>query len=208
MSAVATVPAAVGSPAGGGPPADGRRRRRATNRQTVLQALVDLFAEGVYQPSAADIAARAGISPRSLFRYFDDVDDLSRAAIEFELSRARPLFEVAVPAGSTLGERVDLVAAARVRLFAAIAPAARAARVSAHRNAVVAAQVAEARRYLRHQLSDVFAAELAGARAGRLPALDALCSFEAYDLLQGQGLTAARIAAVVADALGALLDDR
>src|SRR5438128_1011303 len=69
---------------------DGRRLRREQNREAVLDALVELFAEGLYQPSANDIAERAGISPRSLFRYFDDIDDLNRATIERQLAAARP----------------------------------------------------------------------------------------------------------------------
>ena len=58
---------------------DGRRLRRDQNREAVLDALVALFHEGIYQPSTNDIAERAGISPRSVFRYFEDVDDLNRA---------------------------------------------------------------------------------------------------------------------------------
>ena len=42
---------------------DGRRLRREQNRESVIDALIELFGEGVYQPSSADIAERAGISP-------------------------------------------------------------------------------------------------------------------------------------------------
>ena len=38
---------------------DGRRLRREQNREAVLDALAALFSEGVYQPSANDIAERA-----------------------------------------------------------------------------------------------------------------------------------------------------
>ena len=50
---------------------DGRRERRAGNRQAALDALVELFGDDRFQPSTAEIAERAGISARSLFRYFD-----------------------------------------------------------------------------------------------------------------------------------------
>ena len=122
-------PAAVGAGAaadGGGPESDGRRRRRTQNREAVLDALVSLFDEGVYEPSSAEIAERAGLSPRSLFRYFDDVDDLSRAAIERQLAAALPLVEPGVGSEAPLPARIAELVDARVRLYEAIEPAARA----------------------------------------------------------------------------------
>ena len=75
---------------------DGRRLRREQNREAVIDALVALFEEGSYTPSSNEIAERAGISPRSLFRYFDDVDDLNRTAVERHINTHRALFDVAV----------------------------------------------------------------------------------------------------------------
>jgi AcrR family transcriptional regulator len=186
---------------------DGRRLRREQNREAVLDALVALFHEGIYQPSTNDIAERAGISPRSVFRYFEDVDDLNRAAIERQLSKARPLLDVGVDPGTATRAKIARVVEARVHLYETIAPAARAARVSAHRHAVVAAQVDESRRYLRNQLRRLFAPELQDHRATRFPAIDALCAFETYELLRtDQGLSRAKIVAALTDALSALLD--
>src|SRR6185437_733480 len=60
---------------------DGRRLRRDRNRMAVVDALLDLYGESNLRPSTAEIADRAGLSHRSLFRYFDDFDDLCREAI-------------------------------------------------------------------------------------------------------------------------------
>lgn len=185
---------------------DGRRLRREQNRDAVLDALAELFVEGVYQPSSNEIAERAGISPRSLFRYFDDVDDLSRATIERQLARARPLLELDVSPTAPTTDKIAALVEARMRLFEATAPAARAARVCAHRHPVVAQQVHESRAYLRRQVRKAFAPELEGARAALFPAVDALCSFETHQLLRvDQGLSRARTAASLTDALTALL---
>jgi TetR/AcrR family transcriptional regulator, regulator of autoinduction and epiphytic fitness len=185
---------------------DGRRLRREQNRDAVLDALAELFVEGVYQPSSNQIAERAGISPRSLFRYFDDVDDLSRATIERQLARARPLLELDVAPASPTADKIAAVVEARMRLFEATAPAGRAARVCAHRHPVVAQQMHESRSYLRRQLRTLFAPELKGARVALLPAIDALCSFETYQLLRvDQSLSRARTAASLTEALTALL---
>ncbi|MDQ1403321.1 MAG: hypothetical protein QOG03_1637, partial [Actinomycetota bacterium] len=56
--------AANPAPTQAGDELDGRRLRREQNRAAVLAALVDLFAEGEYQPNANLIAERAGLSPR------------------------------------------------------------------------------------------------------------------------------------------------
>jgi AcrR family transcriptional regulator len=188
-------------------PADGRRRRRHQNREAVIDALVASFADGVYQPSTAAIAARAGISPRSLFRYFDDVDDLSRAAIERQLASARPLFAVDASPDDPTATKIRKVVAARLALFEAIAPGARAGRVCAPVNPVVAAQLHESRSLYRDQVRDLFARELR-ARPTALPAVDVLLSFESRELLcVEQGFTTAEAAAALVDSLAALLDD-
>ena len=186
---------------------DGRRLRREQNREAVLDALLELFREGVFDPSSADIAARAGLSPRSLFRYFDDVDDLHRAAIERQLAAARALLDPGIETNDSTTTKIERLVRARLKMFEAIAPAARAARVCAPSHGIVAAQLRDGRSHLRHQLSVTFAAELAGDRAKLLPALDALCSFETYELLRSDQLlsrTAAHDALV--RALTALLD--
>jgi AcrR family transcriptional regulator len=186
---------------------DGRHLRREQNREAVLDALVELFTEGCYQPSANDIAERAGISPRSLFRYFDDIDDLNRATIERHLAAARPQLDIAIEPDTPTRTKVERVVEARMRLFEMIAPAARAARGYALRHPVVAAHLRENRSYLRDQVHRLFAAELEGDRAALLPALDALCSFETCELLRfDQGLSRPKTASALVRALTALLE--
>lgn len=184
---------------------DGRNLRREQNRETVLETLSAMFREGVYQPTVNEVAARAGVSLRSLFRYFDDVDDLSHAAIERELHLASPLFDIACDPALPLAVRVRRTVEARVRLFEAVAPAARAARAFASKNPVVAERVTETRRQLRGHLKTTFAAEIER-RPELLPALDVLCSFESYDLMRrDQRLSRARALEVLVVAFTALL---
>ncbi len=186
---------------------DGRKLRREANRETVLDALVELYRDGQFEPSSAEIAERAGLSPRSLFRYFDDVDDLSHAAIDRQLRNARPLLDLSVGPDEVLATKVQHLVEARMRLFEAIAPPARAARVCAHRHPAIAAQIHEGRSFLRHQVKRLFAPELAGGRGNLLHAIDVLCSFETYELLRtDQGLSRAKTTAALVAALTALLD--
>ena len=178
---------------------DGRRLRREQNREAVLDALLERWAEGNYEPEVASIAERAGISARSLFRYFDDLDDLRRAAIERCVWAASPLIDPGVDPGEPMARKIEAVVAARARLYEATGPAMRAARACAHRSPIVAGQLHEGRTYFRRQLRQLFG-------EAQLPAIDSLCSFESYDLLRGEHrLSQPRAEAALVAALTALL---
>lgn len=194
----------------GGPDRDGRRRRRDGNRLAVVDAMLDLYQEGNLRPSVAEVAGRAGLSPRSLFRYFADVDDLSRVAVERQLERARPLYGLDVAAGAPLGERIAAVVAQRIRLFGAVAPAATVMRLQAPFQTALATELRRNRSMLREQLRATFAPELAAmgptAAGEALAALDVLCSFESVQLLrEDQRLAPGSATAALTAALGAVL---
>jgi AcrR family transcriptional regulator len=188
------------------PAVDGRRLRRAQNREAVLDALVSLFADGVFDPTTDAIAERAGISARSLFRYFDDVDDLRRSAVDHVMARARPLLDHGVPLDAPLADRIAGLVAARTRLFETSGPGARAGRLGAYRNPTTAARLHETQTLLRRQVAELFAPELTGPRAAHRPAVVVLCAFETYELMRfEQGLSRAKTVASLVAALTALL---
>jgi AcrR family transcriptional regulator len=206
---VAVTAAAVTATAAQVPAGDGRRLRREQNREAVIDALLDFFAAGIYNPSSTEVATRAGLSPRSLFRYFDDIDDLHRAAADRQIQIALPLLQLAVGPEDATAAKVEAVARSRVRLFERSGPAGRALRACAHRDELLTGELQRSRAFLAGQLSDLFAAELAEL-AGRadavLEAIDVLCSFESYDLLSRRASRPpAAIVAVLVTALTALL---
>jgi AcrR family transcriptional regulator len=182
--------------------------RREANRESVIDALIELFEEGSYTPSSGEIAERAGISPRSLFRYFDDVDDLNRAAVERHLNTHRALFEIEIDPDGPTHTKIERFVDARVRLHETVAPAARAARLVEHRREVLARQLLETRTYMRAQVQRVFARELRGKRAALLPAVDELCSFEAYEFMRtSHRMSRAKATAAITAALTQMLDN-
>jgi len=194
----------------GGDAVDGRTARRDRNRAAVVDALLTLYRDGNLRPSSLEIAERAGLSPRSLFRYFEDVDDLTREAIEVMERRAWALLPVDARPDDPLADRIAALVAQRSRLFEAVAPAAAVSRLQAPFQPLLAAELHRTRAFLRQQLTDLFPTELASRGAGRtatrLGAVDVLCTFESYQLLRNdQGLTAARARAVLVEALTALL---
>jgi len=170
------------------PTVDGRRASRDRNLNAVVDALLDLFAEGNLRPGAAEIAARSGLSRRSVFRYFDDLDALDRIAIERQVARVGHLIELAEPGAGAVASRIDRLIAQRVRLFEAILPAGRVSRLRAPFEPVVADELARSRDLFRRQVERHFADVLRplprGERNAALGAAEVLCSFEAYELLR------------------------
>ncbi|HKA83668.1 MAG TPA: TetR/AcrR family transcriptional regulator [Acidimicrobiales bacterium] len=189
---------------------DGRHRRSERSRAAVVDALLSLYDDGVVRPGVADIAARAGVSPRSVFRHFDDLEGLAEAAIERQWQRVHRLFDPP-PQGGDRASRISALVDQRLRLYGAVIGVARAAVVLASSSAVVATTLRARRRLLGDQVDALFARELdalpVSARTDLAAALEAAASLENVDYLRTHaGLGADRAAAVVRRTLHALLE--
>ncbi len=185
---------------------DGRRMRRELNREAVIDALIAFFRAGNYNPSCGEIATRAGLSERSLFRYFDDVADLHRAAADKEITDVLQLVASAATAQDPTQVKIERMVHARAALWERAGPAARALGANAHRHASLAAELDRYRSFLRGQLRELFAPELAARGTAVLPAMEVLCSHHSWDRLRhGQGMSAESAAAALIAALTALL---
>jgi AcrR family transcriptional regulator len=167
---------------------DGRTARRDRNRDLVLDAVIELFAEGQLTPSAADVADRSGVSLRSVYRYYEDLDALVRAAIARHAARVAPLLEISDPGVGPLDARVARFVAGRMRLYEAVAPTARAALLRAPVNRYLRERLERVREMLRLQTEAMFAPELAAMPAGRRRAVsaaaDTLLQFESAEHLR------------------------
>jgi TetR/AcrR family transcriptional regulator, regulator of autoinduction and epiphytic fitness len=189
--------------------ADGRRRRAERSRAAVVDALLSLYDDGVVRPGAAEVAERAGVSTRSVFRHFADLEALAQAAIDRQWARVHELFEPPSAEGDVQARAAALVDQ-RLRLHAAIIGVARAAVVLALSSATVAATMRERHRLLAGQVAELFAPEL---RVLRPPerrelgaALEATASLEHVDYLRTHaGLSDPDAGAVVRRTLLALL---
>ncbi len=189
---------------------DGRTARRDRNRDAVLDAAIDLFREDAVFPGPARVAERSGVSRRSVQRYFDDMDALLRAAMARHLERVGPLFEVDGLGEGGLDDRVARLVDARLRLYAAIAPMARAAVVRAHSNVRIRERLAEARQQQLEQAEAMFAPELgplpATSRRELVAAVDVLLGLEALErLLHDRGLPRAVVRRSLIGAVAAVV---
>lgn len=168
------------------PSVDGRRARRDRNRETVVDALLDLYREGEMAPSVARVAERSGVSHRSVFRYFEDLDELSLLAIERQAESVAHLIEIPEIGQGPLADRIERLVECRLALYEEAAPVARVARMRAPAIAVIAEDLKNSRELLRRQIRAHFRPELAVADDpdAVYAAAAVLCSLESIELLR------------------------
>ena len=189
---------------------DGRAARRNRGMNQVLDAMIELFTQGNLDPTPEQVAALAGVSGRTVYRYFEDRTALVHAAIDRHFERISPLAVIPHLGEGTLDERIDRLVSARVRLFDAVASAYRAASAKASGDPILADRLDFTRAALREQAELQFSSELdaldPSTRATRAAAMELLAAFESVDGLRTtRGLSARATHAVLTDALGALL---
>jgi AcrR family transcriptional regulator len=167
---------------------DGRTARRDRNRVTVVDALLELFREGNLDPSSDEIAERAGLSARSLFRYFDDLSDLARTAIEAQMARVADLTTVPIEPDWTSVQRLTQVVDRRFGFYEAMGFVGIVARLRAPFQPVIDLELREMRSVWRSQFQSIMAealSTLAEPAVGEvLRAADILLSFESYQLMR------------------------
>jgi AcrR family transcriptional regulator len=202
------------SGAGAAPWVDGRQVRTQRSRQAICEACLDLVQEGVLQPSADQIADRAGLSRRSIFYHFADLAALYDAVVEAGMQRCAPLLEP-IPRSAPLDARVARLAEVRARFLEATTPFRRSLAAQALGGPVRGQAVRVGRELLRRQRDEVaalFADELAALPAPARPelaeALAAAVSPPTFEYLRSsRGLSLARTRAVMERSLAALLRD-
>jgi AcrR family transcriptional regulator len=193
---------------------DGRQSRALRSRRAICEACLDLVQEGVLQPSADQIADRAGLSRRSIFYHFSDLAALYDAVVEAGMQRCAPLLEE-IPRSAPVAARVARLAEGCARFFEATTPYRRSMAAGALVGPVKGEAVRVARELLRRQRDDIaglFDGELAALdapeRAELVEALAAAVSPGAWEHLRAsRGLSLVRARAVMQRSLAALLRD-
>jgi len=184
---------------------DGRLRRGERSREAIVAALFELVGEGVLQPTAQQVAERAGVGIRSVFRHFDDMDSLFATMDARLRADALPILRGAAPEGA-LRERARALVERRAKVFERVAPYKRSANVQRWRSRFLSTRHGAMVRELRADLLRSLP-ELADAPAETLEAADLITSFEAWDRLRAdQRLSRERAEATLGRALLALLE--
>jgi AcrR family transcriptional regulator len=175
----------------------------------VVRALLGLISEGDVRPTAGRIAERAGISLRSVYVHFDDLDDLFVAAAREQRGRVFALTRK-LPETGPFEVRLAAFVEQRARVLEAIAAVARAAALQEPFSPAIAAATKVARDFGRAELETVFAVELANldpaVRDRVLDTCDSLTASDTWDFLRvRRALDPHVAAATLATSLGLLL---
>jgi len=189
---------------------DGRSARKDRNRTAVVEAVLDLMDEGDLDPSVDDITASSGVSQRSVFRYFEGLDDLRRAVIEYHFERVEPLLEIPAADEGTFETRSKKFVNARLKLYEFAPNPTRVAWARASFDPQIAENAQTFRRLADEQIPVVFRPELKklkGADSSDTTALlAALVSFDSWDqLASAEGRSAAQIRRAWLRGISALL---
>lgn len=188
---------------------DGRTLRSRRTRTAVVDALLSLIEEGDLRPTAPRIAERAGVSLRSVYQHFRDLDALFATATDRALERIGALVRP-LPTSGPLDQRLSAFVTQRVRVLEALTPLRRAAMLQepfsphavAARDRVLALARAEIQLAFREELSRLEPT----ASADVLAALDAVSSWETWEVLRDhQGLSATKARKVLGRVLRSVL---
>ncbi|MDM7956218.1 TetR/AcrR family transcriptional regulator [Blastomonas sp.] len=75
------------------PHPDGRKQRSERSRLAIVDAMLDIIMGGKMEPSAAEIAERAGVSARTVFRHFEEMDSLYSEMTERMEAQIMPIIQ-------------------------------------------------------------------------------------------------------------------
>ncbi|MBM0256314.1 TetR/AcrR family transcriptional regulator [Micromonospora sp. 4G55] len=189
---------------------DGRSARAERTRVAIVDAHLALIDEGDLRPTGERIAERAGVSLRTLWTNFKDMETLfaatGRRVSERQESMVRPI-SPELPLTRRIGE----FSAQRARMLEVLAPSARASALREPFSPQLRRNREGNIARVRGEIETVFGPELAHAGPGREQLLDALTvasTWSAWSMMRdAMGLDVEAARATLTRTLGALLVD-
>jgi AcrR family transcriptional regulator len=121
-------PGGAGQPVGDSEPADGRAARAHRSRRAIVDAMRALHAEGDLRPTAPRVAERAGVSLRTVWQQFADMETLLVEANRRDNEILQSL-RMQIDPDQPLAARVRLFTGQRARILEQMTPSWRAARL-------------------------------------------------------------------------------
>jgi AcrR family transcriptional regulator len=158
------------------PRVDGRKARAGRTRTAVATALLSLLQDGHLRPTAAEIAQRAGVSLRSVFQHFEDLESLYAAVSDAQMERLSRFISQETGVGQ-FADRTRSFVERRAELLEMITPVRRAALLQEPFSEELARRLHWAHDMARDEIERTFAPEL-----GRPPRRDAISLVFALDV--------------------------
>ena len=187
------------------PAADGRRRRGEDNRARIVAAMLEIIRSGDVAPSAEQVAQRADVGLRTVFRHFQDMDSLYREMSVVIVGELKVVAETPFRSKDWRDRVVELIER-RAGAFEKIGPFLRASTGFSHRSRDLEVDNARLVAALRVLLERQLPPEVARDQP-KLEILDLLLSFETWSRLRRQqGLSPKRAKETLTAAVRRLLD--
>jgi len=187
---------------------DGRTARAQRTRAAIVDAHLGLLASGDLKPTGERIADAAGVSLRTLWTSFKDMETLFSATGQRLIERQLDVFEP-IDSALPLPDRVDAFCRQRARMLEILAPAARAAVLYEPFSAALRRNRTIELGRVRDELVQLFGVELADAGDGGeelLRALHVTSTFASWNVLRDNlGLSVDAARGVMRRTVGALL---
>ncbi len=184
---------------------DGRQQRSERSRQQIIDAMIQLIHEGVYIPTAQQVADVAEISIRTVFRHFSELDLLYQEIDQAQRPSYQRYFASQDFSGS-LAERIERAVGARINTYVETFPLEKAAHAMFWRSQVIRDLYQGNQELLRKNLMKMLP-ELKGLKGDAREAVDAVTSFEFFERLQmHQGLSEAACKTLIVGLVTGLLE--
>ena len=168
---------------------DGRLARSARTRAAIVDALRALHHEGDLRPTAPRVAERAGVSLRTVWQHFNDLETLLVEAGERDYEIAQR-YVTPIDTGAPLPTRLRQLVQQRGRMYEALAPVWRAARLQEPFSPQIRRNRDRLLEAARDQLERVVGAELAavpeGNRQSVFSALQVATTWSTWESLRGE----------------------
>ena len=162
---------------------DGRRRRSQDSRQRIVAAMIELVGEGRITPSAEEVAARASVGLRTVFRHFNDMESLY-AEMTATLAEQYEMWLIPFESVDWQGQLREVVER-RTATYERLLPFKRAGDAHRHMSPAIQAEHVRVREIMRRRLRSFLPRAIADDML-RFETIDMLLSFEAWQRLRDE----------------------
>jgi len=185
---------------------DGRTIRREKSRQRIIDAVIQLVTDGKEEPTAESIAELAGVTMRTVFRHFDDMEALHREIVADRQVQTDAL-RVAYDPNRNWREQFDELILRRTGIFEKFMPRILWAQSLRHRSQAIDEDVQlyskRMRDSLKMRLPDVFVANTVA-----FASVEVLLSWDVWNRLRrDQKLSVKQSTKVIQNSVNTILKD-
>lgn len=164
-----------------GASSDGRRRRSEQSRAKIIEAMLSLVREGKIVPTAEEVAARAEIGLRSVFRHFSDMEILRQEMVG---QIAQSYMKWLAPfEGDDWREKLKELVNRRASAYEEVLPFKRAADVRRYKSSAIGTEYDRINMLMRSRLHSILPAEIAS-EATLFESLDLVLSPDSWQRLR------------------------